>query len=103
MISGAFSSWLTVITKVFTEIPFARYLLNSLLTSVAVTVLLLLFGSMAEPPRVRDRLRWQISAGRLGLGLTGRQIAPGVDGEVLGVGAVPVERRRPYTTSPTVS
>jgi multiple sugar transport system permease protein len=35
------------ITTVFTRIPFARYLLNSLLTSVAVTVLLVGFGSMA--------------------------------------------------------
>lgn len=45
------------IVTVFTRIPFARYLLNSLLTSVAVTVLLVGFGSMAGYALARLRFR----------------------------------------------
>jgi multiple sugar transport system permease protein len=45
------------IVEVFTRIPYARYLWNSLLTSVVVTVLLVLFGSMAAYALARLRFR----------------------------------------------
>jgi multiple sugar transport system permease protein len=45
------------ITTVFTRVPFARYLLNSLLTSIVVTVLLVGFGSMAGYALARLRFR----------------------------------------------
>jgi multiple sugar transport system permease protein len=45
------------IRDVFTQIPFARYLLNSLVTSVAVTALLVFFGSMAGYALARLRFR----------------------------------------------
>ncbi|WP_129664176.1 carbohydrate ABC transporter permease [Phytoactinopolyspora endophytica] len=45
------------ITDVFTRIPFARYLLNSLVTSVAITVLLVGLGAMAGYALARLRFR----------------------------------------------
>jgi multiple sugar transport system permease protein len=45
------------IVEVFTSIPYARYLWNSLVTSVAVTVLLVFFGSMAAYALARMRFR----------------------------------------------
>lgn len=45
------------IVEVFTEIPYAGYLWNSLVTSVAVTVLLVFFGSMAAYALARMRFR----------------------------------------------
>lgn len=45
------------IVAVFTQIPYARYLWNSLFTSVAVTALLVLFGSMAAYAIARLRFR----------------------------------------------
>jgi multiple sugar transport system permease protein len=45
------------IVEVFTTIPYARYLWNSLVTSVAVTVLLVFFGSMAAYALARMRFR----------------------------------------------
>ena len=71
MVSGAFKSpdevnagrlipkhpTFSNITDVFSQIPFARYLFNSLVTSVAVTVLLVFFGSMAGYSLARLRFR----------------------------------------------
>jgi multiple sugar transport system permease protein len=71
MVSGAFTDAAEVreaslvpadptfanIVEVFTEIPYATYLWNSLLTSVAVTVLLVFFGSMAAYALARMRFR----------------------------------------------
>jgi multiple sugar transport system permease protein len=71
MISGAFKPQAEVndgrllprhptfdnVREVFTQIPFARYLLNSLATSVAVTVLLVGFGSLAGYALARLRFR----------------------------------------------
>ena len=45
------------LSAVFTTIPFARYLLNSLLTSVAVTILLVGFGALAGYALARMRFR----------------------------------------------
>jgi multiple sugar transport system permease protein len=45
------------IVEVFTTIPYAGYLWNSLVTSVAVTVLLVFFGSMAAYALARMRFR----------------------------------------------
>jgi multiple sugar transport system permease protein len=45
------------IVEVFTSIPYAGYLWNSLVTSVAVTVLLVFFGSMAAYALARMRFR----------------------------------------------
>lgn len=45
------------LVEVFTSIPYARYLWNSLVTSVAVTVLLVFFGSMAAYALARMRFR----------------------------------------------
>jgi multiple sugar transport system permease protein len=45
------------LSTVFTRIPFAHYLLNSLVMSVAVTVLLVGFGSMAGYALARLRFR----------------------------------------------
>jgi multiple sugar transport system permease protein len=45
------------IVEVFTSIPYARYLWNSLVTAVAVTVLLVFFGSMAAYALARMRFR----------------------------------------------
>lgn len=45
------------ITEVFTRIPFAKYLLNSLVTSIAVTILLVGFGSLAGYALARMRFR----------------------------------------------
>ncbi|MDT0309235.1 carbohydrate ABC transporter permease [Streptomyces sp. DSM 44917] len=48
---------LSNLTEVFDAIPYGRYLWNSLLTSVAVTVLLVFFGSMAAYALARLRFR----------------------------------------------
>jgi multiple sugar transport system permease protein len=45
------------LSTVFTTIPFGRYLLNSLVTSVVVTILLVGFGSMAGYALARMRFR----------------------------------------------
>jgi multiple sugar transport system permease protein len=45
------------ITEVFTRIPFAKYLLNSFVTSIAVTILLVGFGSLAGYALARMRFR----------------------------------------------
>jgi multiple sugar transport system permease protein len=45
------------IVEVFTSIPYAGYLWNSLVTAVAVTVLLVFFGSMAAYALARMRFR----------------------------------------------
>lgn len=45
------------LSEVFTTIPFARYLLNSLVTSVVVTILLVGFGAMAGYALARMRFR----------------------------------------------
>ncbi|OAH10187.1 carbohydrate ABC transporter permease [Streptomyces jeddahensis] len=45
------------VVQVFTRIPYATYLWNSLLTSVLVTVLLVFFGSMAAYALARLRFR----------------------------------------------
>ncbi|WP_405483425.1 carbohydrate ABC transporter permease [Streptomyces sp. NBC_00009] len=45
------------ITEVFTRIPYAKYLFNSLLTSVIVTLLLVFFGSMAAYALARLKFR----------------------------------------------
>ncbi|NYI04733.1 carbohydrate ABC transporter permease [Allostreptomyces psammosilenae] len=45
------------IAEVFTRIPYARFLLNSLLTSVVVTALLVFLGSMAAYALARLRFR----------------------------------------------
>jgi multiple sugar transport system permease protein len=45
------------LSTVFTRIPFAHYLLNSLITSIVVTILLVGFGSMAGYALARLRFR----------------------------------------------
>lgn len=45
------------ITAVFTRIPYTKYLLNSLVTSVIVTLLLVFFGSMAAYALARLKFR----------------------------------------------